>query len=66
MPFQDRTLAFVYEKIVTQVDGKMQLSISSWGTDQLSDGRLSFRKYYLDENGVNRAKTIYQDSQGVD
>ena len=58
-PAQDRTLAFNYEKNVSLVKGKMQLNISGWGMDQLPDLRLSFRKYYLDEDGIKKAKKTY-------
>ncbi len=59
-PATDRTLSFSYEKSFSKVDGKIQMNIRGWGTDQLPDMRLSFRKYHLDEENLVKAGKLYQ------
>ncbi|MFA5921284.1 MAG: hypothetical protein WC856_08325 [Methylococcaceae bacterium] len=59
-PATDRTLSFSYEKSFSNAEGKVQMNISGWGTDQLPDMRLSFRKYYLDGEGLSKASKMYQ------
>lgn len=58
-PARDRTLAFSFEKNISVVDGKNNMNLSGWGCDQLPDLRLSFKKYFLDYWGLEKAKKTY-------
>lgn len=58
-PAKERTLAFSFEKSITNEDGINTINFSGLGCDQLPDLRLSFRKYFLDDDGIEKAKKIY-------
>lgn len=58
-PAKDRTLAFSFEKNISVKDGKNHMALSGWGIDQLPDLRLSTRKYFLDQEGIEKAKKVY-------
>ena len=60
LPASDRTLSFSFEKSFSNIGGKALVNISGFGMDQLSDMRVSVRKYFLDEETLAKASKLYQ------
>ncbi len=59
-PFANRTLSFMDFKYLTKdTNDNSVLHLEGIGMDQREDGRLSIRKYFLDEGNLEKAKKYY-------
>jgi len=58
-PFSNRTISFMYLKYIKPVSGKNTMHLEGIGMDQLDTGKLTIRKYFLDEKNLEQAKRLY-------
>jgi hypothetical protein len=49
----------MYSNYLTKKDGKTTIHLEGIGIDQIETGQLSFRKYFLEDKELEKAKALY-------
>lgn len=59
LPASNRTISFLDARYYTQVNNNITIHWEGIGVDQQENGQLSFRKYFLDDENLEKAKKYY-------